>query len=132
MEKVSEEIAQKEFDDWFEARKLPGTRRKGDAESIVKEMVCAISEGYIVINEDLGVDLILREPLKNAISLSKLTFKNRITAGELQAKMGQLKADDSNGRQIAVIAALTDEVGGNIRALGSIDYSICTVISAFY
>lgn len=133
MEKITKEVAQLEFDNWFESRKLPATRREGDSEDMVKEFVCAISEGYVVINnENNGVELLLREPLSTPQPLSKLTFKPRITAGELQSKTAYVKPNDAQGRQIATIAALCDEVGGTIRALGSVDYSIAAVISAFY
>lgn len=130
MEVVKKEVAQKEFDQWFENRKLPKTRREGDNEEFVKELVCAIEEGYVVILEDGGVELKLREPISGEYPVNSLKFKSRITAGELQAKTSYAK--DSAGKQIATLAALTDEVGGSIRALGSVDYSIAVVISTFY
>ncbi len=131
-DKITKEVAQSEFDQWFEARKLPKTRREGDAEAMANEFVCAIEEGYIEINEDLSIDLALREPLTEKINLSMLHFASRITAGVLQRCMSGIKSDDSQGRQIATIAALTGEVAGNIRALGTIDYSIAAVITGFH
>lgn len=130
MDKVNKEVAQKEFDQWFENRKLPKTRREGDAEELMKELVCAIEEGYLTIHEDGSVELKLREPIMGEHQVNSLKFKSRITAGELQAKTSYAK--DVAGKQIATIAALTDEVGGTIRALGTVDYSIAVVISTFY
>jgi hypothetical protein len=131
---VAREVAEKEFDRWFESKKLPNTRREGkDAESIVNEIVNAIEEGYLVVSDENEMIYSLKFPVGNADKqIDKLTFVNRISAGTLQAKTNYVKSDDQQGRSIATIAALTGEVGGTIRALDSVDFGLAMSITVFY
>lgn len=130
MDKVNKDVAQKDFDRWFEAKKLPKTRKEGDNEAMVNELLGSVEEGFIILNDDGSVILKLREPLTGERPLSELNFLPRLTAGELMSKTSYAKS--SQDKQIATIAALSGEVGGTIRALGTIDMSLAAVISAFY
>jgi hypothetical protein len=128
--KIEKEVAQADFDRWFEVKKLPKTRREGESESMVNELLGSIEEGFIVLQDDGGVKLFLREPLTGERPLNELNFVPRLTAGQLMSKTGYAKT--SQEKQVATIAAFSDEVGGTIRALGTIDLTIAAVITNFY
>lgn len=131
---VAREVAQAEFDRWFDSKKLPKTRKEGkDSESVANEIINAIEEGYLVVDDENKMIYSLKFPVgAEGNKIDKLTFVNRISAGALQAKTSYVKSDDQQGRGIATIAALTNEVGGTIRALDSVDYGLAMSITVFY
>jgi hypothetical protein len=132
MGKVNKEVAQAEFDRWFENKKLRSSRREGDAEELMNEIVLAIQDGDIVITDDFEAIQNLKFPITQPVEITQLKFVARIQTGTLMQKTASVKQGDSQGRSIATIAALTNEVGGTIRALDSVDFALAACISAFY
>ncbi len=131
--KVTKEMAQSEFDRWFESKKLPKTRREGDALPLVEEMVSAIEEGTLVIDEENKITQVLKFPIVIAQRepVKELVYVNRVQAGTLASRTAWAK-DDKEQKLIAKISVLTGCEAGVIRALDSIDHQIASIISAFY
>jgi hypothetical protein len=133
MEKVTEEIAKQEFERWFNSKKLSASYRKESYEAIEVQMVDAIVDGFIIVNEDNTLTLKLAWPLSNPNEVNELKFVHRMTTGELQSKTAYVKdLKDQQGKMIATIAALTGQVGGIIRALDSSDYSRAGCIASYF
>jgi hypothetical protein len=131
MQKVSEDIALKEFERWFESKKLPQSKRKNEYETIENEMIQAICDGLLVVNEDNTLTLQLVWPLSSPQQLTELKFKHRIQTSELQTKTAWAK--DSREKKItATIATLTDQVGGIIGALDPVDYDKAACIASYF
>jgi hypothetical protein len=134
--KIEKSIAIKEFERWFESKKLSSTKRGENDEDMQKvedELICAISDGKLIVEDDNKLTLNLQWPLDlPSGTLDKLTFVHRISAGELQSKTSHVKPKDAQGRITASIAALTGEVGGTIRALSDVDYSTASCIATYF
>lgn len=133
MEKMTEEIAKQEFERWFNSKKLSASYRKESYEAIEAQMVDAIIDGFIIVNDDNTLTLKLAWPLSQPNEITELKFVHRMTTGELQSKTAYVKdLKDSQGKMIATVAALTGQVGGIIRALDSSDYSRAGCIASYF
>ncbi len=128
--KVSEEIARKDFERWFESKKLPETKRKNEYEVLEQELIEAIMDGSLIVNEDNTLTLKLAWPLTSPNAVESLNFVHRIQTGELQSKTAYAK--DQSGKLIATVAALTGQVGGVIRALDPVDFGRAGAIAAYF
>ncbi|MDD5013664.1 MAG: hypothetical protein PHW73_01000 [Atribacterota bacterium] len=131
MEKISEELATQEFERWFESKKLSSIYRKDEFESVEKQMIQAICDGYLVVNEDCTLTLMLAWPLSKPNEVTELKFVNRISTGELQVKTAYAKNDQLK-KLTATIAVLTGQVGGTIMALDSVDFGRASCIAAYF
>jgi hypothetical protein len=131
MGKVSREIAIQDFERWFESKKLPQTKRGGDMEAVENEIIEAIVDGRIVVNDDMTLTQVLNFAVNDG-KTDKFNFVHRIPTGVLQAKTAYVKKDDAQGKMTATIAALTNEVGGTIRLLDSSDFSLSSCIAAYF
>lgn len=124
-------MAKAEFMRWFEAKKFSKRvleKHDDDMEAIVD----AIQQGILVLNEDMTFTHKLQFPLQSG-EVSELTYKFRITEGELAASMKGLKTDDFIGQMpIAYVSALTGQNRGIIRALDHVDISLSKHIAAFF
>ena len=132
--KVTREIAEKEFMEWFEAKKLPVNlldKNADDKEAIIS----AIEEGILSKDEDNKFTQILNFPIDNGSGekLSKLEYAFRVSEGVLAASMKGIKADDLIG-QIAIcyVSVLTGQNKGIIRALDPSDSYLGKKIAAFF
>jgi hypothetical protein len=130
---IAREIAEKEFMQWFEAKKLPKNlleKNSDDKEAIVN----AIEEGKLVLNEDNTFVQKLSFPVSfGDTSINELTFKFRVQEGELAASMRGIKTEDLIGQiSICYVAVLTGQNKGIIRALDPSDSYLGKKIAAFF
>lgn len=130
---IAREIAEKEFMQWFEAKKLPKNlleKNSDDKEAIVN----AIEEGKLVLNEDNTFTQKLSFPVSfGDTSISELTFKFRVQEGELAASMRGIKTEDLIGQiSICYVSVLTGQNKGIIRALDPSDSYLGKKIAAFF
>lgn len=130
---IAREIAEDEFMQWFEAKKLPKNlleKNSDDKEAIVN----AIEDGRLVLNEDNTLVQKLSFPVSiGDTSINELTFKFRVQEGELAAAMRGIKTEDIIG-QIAIcyVSVLTGQNKGIIRALDPSDSYLGKKIAAFF
>ena len=130
MQKISEDIALQDFERWFDSKKLSGSYRKESYEVIEKQMVEAICDGNLIVNEDFTLTLKLAFPLTAPNEVNELNFVHRIQTGTLQARTAWAKTQEQ--KLLATIAALTGVEGGVIRALDSSDYSRAGAIASYF
>lgn len=130
--KISEEIARKDFDRWFESKRLSSTYKSEAFEAIEKQMIEAICDGYMIINEDNTITLKLAWSLSlPSGELTELNFVHRIQTSELVVKTAYAK-DNQQKKLTATIAAITGQVGGTILALDQVDYMRAGNIAAYF
>lgn len=129
MEKVTLEQAKKEFETWFEAKRLPSYLKDKKSDDI-DVIVNAIQEGNLVLNEDNTFTQVLAFPTER---VSELKYRFRVSEGELAAGLKGIKVDDLVGQMpIGYVSVLTGEVRGNIRALDTADLTVGKAIAAFF
>jgi hypothetical protein len=132
--KVTREIAEAEFMEWFEAKKLPKNlldKNADDKEAIIS----AIEEGVLSKDEDNKFIQALNFPVDNGSGekIAQLTFAFRVSEGVLAASMKGIKTDDLIGQiSICYVSVLTGQNKGIIRALDPSDSYLGKKIAAFF
>jgi hypothetical protein len=128
---VSDEQAVKEIDSWLDYKKIDENQRE-EHETFIKALVSYIKSGHLILNEDdMSLTHKLKFPMDKA-DISELVYKARITEREITQKLHGVKADDSDGRLCAHIAALTGQVRGIITNMDKEDYKIARSIAIFF
>ena len=134
MSKVTKELAQIEFNKWATAKKIKESSRES-YKVIEEKIIEAICEGILILNDKLEWEHTLEFPIEGEgiKSTSILTYKLRIATGVLNVAFKGIKPDESDERLVAMIAALTGEPKGIIKALDtSTDYSIASCIATYF
>jgi len=130
MQKVSEKIAREDFERWFESKRLGSSFRSGSYEVIEKQMIDAICDGSIIINEDNTITLKLSWPLTQPNQIDELIFVHRMQTGAIQARTKIAKTQEE--KLLYTIAALTNNEGGIIRALDPSDFSNAGCVASYF
>lgn len=128
MSKVSQEVAEREVNEWLDFKRIKASRRK-DLEDQIAGLVNLLMEGDLVILDDKTIELALGQPLD---SKSKLAFKPRLSLREVQPRLREVKPGDADGRLMAYICALTGESMGVLGLMDTVDYTSCTNIAVFF
>lgn len=131
MEKISYEIAQQEVNKWLDARRVSVSKRESQ-EAAISSLIEAVMYGQIVIDENNQITQILTYPIGENDSFTKLTYKTRITQGEVSTRISALKNSDSLSVISAYVSALTTQPLSLLQKLDTTDYSLCQTIAVFF
>jgi hypothetical protein len=132
--KVSKEIAEQEFMDWFKAKKLPIYLLEKNADD-KEAIISAIEEGILSKDEDHKFTQILSFPINvpDSEPITKLEYVFRVAEGVLASSMKGIKTDDLIGQiSICYVSVLTGQNKGIIRALDPSDSYLGKKIAAFF
>ena len=127
---IPRDKAVEELEKWFEAKKISGNKRKTN-EDIEEELVDAIEDGYLVLNDDHTWTQKLKFPIDNA-NVSELRHAFRINIGVLNAKLRGVKIDDIAKRVQSYVCVLTDQPNAVVGSLDTVDYSIASSIATYF
>lgn len=129
---LSLEQAQKEVNSWLDFKKVSLKKRETLSENIEK-IVDGFVTGELTLNPDtFEIIQTLNFPFGEEVKVKTLTFKPRITVGEFQQNMTNVKTDDGYGRVFAYIAALTGQHKAVISKMDADDYSLSSNIVVFF
>jgi polyhydroxyalkanoate synthesis regulator phasin len=132
MSVVSREIAEQEVGKWLDFKRVSERRRKDLADTI-DALVDAVEDGSLTLEEGMKFKQTLKFPIKtNDTETAELTFKPRITVGEVQTKLKGVKATDTDERLNAYMSALTGQPMGVIKALDTDDQRTGLAIAVFF
>jgi len=131
MEKISYEIAQQEVNKWLDARRVSVSKRESQ-EAAISSLIEAVMYGNIVIDENNQITQTLTYPIGENDSFTKLTYKTRITQGEVSTRISALKNSDSLSVISAYVSALTTQPLSLLQKLDTTDYSLCQTIAVFF
>lgn len=134
-QKVSREQAEKEIKKWLDFKNV-GSRKREENEASIEELIESVVEGVISLDADTNaITHKLRVPImgpeKNVIA-DKLIYKPRLTVHETQTQLKGIKSNDTDGRVMAYISALSEQSRNVIRYMDTVDYSISQQIVVFY
>lgn len=132
MAAVSKEVAIKDITEWMDVRKVKDYKRT-ELEASIKTVVSCIEEGSLV-RESEGNKLVyeLAFPIGVNEQVKTLVFKDRLSMTDRQEYMKDVKPGDTEGRYIAIAAALTGNSSALIRGLDSGDWDVVFSISLFF
>jgi hypothetical protein len=132
MDKVDFSTAQQAVDSWLDFKKIRANKREAHAEYI-EDLVSAVQEGLLVVNDDYTLTQKLAFPVGPDNSIEELTYKARLQGVEMDKRMKGIKAGDGDGRLNAMIAALTSQTINIPRTLdSSTDKSLALSITVFF
>jgi len=137
MTKVTREVAQADVNRWLEAAKIDFDEPEDGQESeILKELkplVNSVMKGRVMVSEDGVITQVLDFPVGEEKKITEITFKNRVTAGEIQRKMSAMKIDakDTVGRLMVFVSVLTNVNYALVAKMDTKDYSTASYIASF-
>ena len=128
---INKQQAEQEIDSWLDNKGVRPKKRE-DYNASIEMLVDAISEGDLVLNEDYTLTQKLKQPTSGDAPITSLTYKARLTVGEVKRKMENVKPGDADARIIALVSALTTQPKAVIEALDTDDYGIAQNIALFF
>lgn len=134
MNKIAKEVAVQEVNDWMDFKKIKDNKRAESAQQI-EELVTAIENGIITIDENKNIIHTLEFPITNNAgeqTVTKLTYKPRLNVKQLNDKLKVVKGTDVDARIMAYATALTSEMAAIIGNLDTEDYRITSSIVMFF
>jgi|GEM_PF-1080363 hypothetical protein len=129
-EVMSHDLAASEVERWLDYKQIDDLQRE-DQEGSIKYLISYIKSGHLILNEDYSFTHRLKFPLDSA-GLTILNYKSRVMEKELSSKLMGVRADDTDGRIVAHISALTGQVIGIIKSLDKEDIKIARSIAVFF
>lgn len=127
---IPRDKAVEELEKWLEAKKISGNKRRSN-EDMEEELVDAIEDGYLILNDDNTWTQKLKFPIDNA-NVSELKHAFRINIGVLNTKLRGTKIDDIAKRVQIYVSVLTDQPNAIIGSLDTVDYSIASTIATYF
>lgn len=122
----------KEINEWLDYKKVRPKKRETNEDSI-EELVDAIECGDLIFDKDTKeLKLQLAVPLGTNEQIKELTFKARISVGEVHPYLKKIKTGDGDGRLLAYVKALTNETDILIESMDTGDQSLATCIVVFF
>lgn len=133
MNKVTEEVAEKDIARWLDARKTSDKKRE-TMESSIKDLVGYVMEGKLIVSEEGALKQVLDFPIGDESILKELEFKTRINVGDIQKRMtgNNIKSGDIDGRLAVYASALTGKPFATILSMDSSDYSVTSTVASFF
>jgi len=133
MNKVTQEVAEKDVQKWLDARMTSEKKRKDMHDSII-ELESAVMEGNLIVNDNGSLTQKLIVPFGEEETTSTINYKLRITAGDIQKRMvgNKVKAGDIDGRLIVHVCAATGLSFEQVSKMDSVDYSLASTIGNFF
>lgn len=133
MNKISQEVAEKDIVRWLDARNTSESKRSKMADQI-KELEGYVMEGKLIVKDDGSLLQKLDCPFGDESIVHELSFKNRITVGDIQKRMtgNNVKSGDIDGRLMIYACALTGKAFEQIAKMDSSDYSVTSTVTNFF
>lgn len=127
---VSTAIATAEINKWLDSKKIGGSKRAKYKHHIA-EMVSAVEDGYLKLDENLVLHQTLKFPFKEEVTTENLTYKPRMSGNDRDEAT---KHSDGSGSDIVYCfgAFLTGKVKAFLKKLDSEDHAIMQAVVMFF
>lgn len=151
---MGREMAIQELNRWYDAIGVPEETRldvelpegeEGNEDELIKKrekddlmrerVIRAIQNGSLILNENNQLEYTLKDPVEGkegTIVLSKLVFKNRYRAHELEAQMKGVKPDEFMPMTRAYIATLTGEAKAKLGKMYNRDMEVSQAVYTLF
>lgn len=134
-QKVSYDQAQKEVEAWLDAKNI-NQRKRDNANEAIASLIDAVMYGQAAIDADTRVITHnLAFPIsddKGNVVLDKLTYKPRLSVGELKAKSTGITGTDSDTRLLIVCAALSGQSVSMVGKMDTSDNVVAQAVGVFF
>ncbi len=134
MGKISLDQAQQEVQSWLDYKKITDRERE-KMQEFEDVLIDNIVDGHLSLDEKYNFHYNMKFPVMDEDgneALSELTFKPRLDVLSKDKALRGVKSDDSEGRQIAYVSALTDKAKGLLKKMDTEDNKVCTAIIMYF
>jgi hypothetical protein len=126
---VDQSVAKNEIQQWLDFKQIDDIKKETQKDSIEK-LESSIVDGSLTFDPETHE---LTQNLKFAVgSIDKLTYKPRLTRGDLAARTKGVAINDLEGRIDAYICALTNNTVNVIKQMDTEDFGIAQSIAGFF
>jgi hypothetical protein len=134
MNKVSEEIAETELNEWLERNHISEDKIESQiGESQLKVIKRAIKNGRLVLDEEAKLHLTLTTPIGSAASpITELIFNARVNRKMVMPHLNGVKADNGDMRLVAYMVASTGKNKAILTELMPEDQVVADAITVFF
>ena len=133
-QKMTLEAATSEINDWLDFKGISSRNRERLAD-VIETLTDAIQSGFAWINPDKSITQKLRFPITDENGnpiVQELTYKARITLGELKKRTANIRPGDTDGRFSAYAAALTSSPAAYFDKLDTADGGVMNAVVVFF
>jgi hypothetical protein len=128
---VSKDIAQADVNKWLDYKKI-GESKRNSNQGQIDSLVDAISEGNLIVNEDMSITHVLKFPLDGETTVTELKYKARMNSEAVLPHLNGVKPTDVDGRMVAYTAALTSQLKAIIKKLDTEDSTLAHAVVVFF
>lgn len=126
---VAKEVAELEINKWLDYKRVKDKKREAYKDAI-ETLIDAVSEGYLVVNEDFTLTHSLAFPVGAEGAFKELVYKPRIDVATIQKYANGAIGGDA--RVLATIAALSGQATTIISKMDTEDYGIASSVAIFF
>lgn len=126
---VSEEIAVKEVNEWLDFKKVSPEKRLRLSANIQAIINAVIDGTFIIDPQTKEITHKLKFP---AATKSEIKYKPRLTMGDLQSRLQNVRSGDLIGTNMAYLSALSGEAVGVFMNMDSEDSSLADGLAFFF
>lgn len=131
MSRVSREVAEADVCRWLDLKRVRNRKRENSKDQI-ENMIDAVEDGVLSIDEDGVITHQLSFPIGDEVKKESISYKLRVSAGEIKKRTQRVGITDWDGRVTAYISALTGESENAVNRLDSDDFNIANNIALFF
>lgn len=137
---VSEKIARQDIEAWLDAKRIPAGKRK-EAKEVIKTMTRAVVDGLLIWDGDQKrLTQVLIWPLGENEDIKTIEYKNRVTQGDISARMKGLNTDsdssdtgDMTSKVMGVyLSAISGLNAALVDRLDTVDYNVAQAVISFF
>lgn len=134
MTAVAKEVAQSDVEKWLDYKKVRASRREQN-KAHVDNLIAAVSDGVLVVNEDKTITQNLSFPVQDKDgkdAFEALEYKPRIATSIVGMHLQGVNQEDNYGRVSAYVAALTGKPKALVMKLDTEDFGVASSIAVFF
>lgn len=131
MDKVNIEIATADVERWLNHKKI-SDKKRASYKANIESLVDAVVAGQMTINEECVITHNLSFEFGEETKIKSLNYKPRVSIGQVQQYLKDVKSDDADGRIVGYISALTGQPREIVKKLDTEDYSVAQSIAIFF
>ena len=128
---LAETVASMETERWAKHKRLRPKKRETYKDSL-RNMNDAFVDGLLTMDDKCNITFHLQFPVGEGGKTTELVFVPRLSVEQINDKLKTVDTDDSEGRIIAMVSALTGKPAAVVSKLDSEDNSICSAIAVFF
>ena len=131
IEKVSKEVAEKDINAWLDYKNVKATKRES-FKAQIDLLTESIQSGEVEVDDKtFTITQKLNTPIEG-LGITELTYKPRLSVGEMRRGATNVKPMDFVGNVVANIATATGKGMSVIDKMDSADYDVAQAIAVFF